>query len=385
VGSCITLLGCSAASGASIRSTSTDSASVRVIREAGKDRILEAEFSRDLVLGGKAEGPESFYRLRPAQLAVSPDGRLIVLDGDNHRVHVFDPSGAHVASLGRAGQGPGEFVYPAAVAGLAEGQLGVFDFGKGQVVRFAPDGVALPQTSLPLPFDGAGMTHVSGGLLFGARGARGGVPAVRRLVHTGVGGTVSLASVETAPPRHVRYESCGVSLTQPPLFTPEILWSSNGSRTAAVSGDGYSVQVFDGLKLVAEIRREIVATEVTEKLARRRLGEGQWMNVGGRECLIPTDEILRARGFAPRLPVLEGVSVSPSGAIWVRRAGVGGQPSQIDVFSPSGEYQGTLEPDAPFPHRFLGDGRLVTIEKDELDVDRVVLYTSDLPPYLTSQ
>lgn len=53
------------------------------------------------------EGPEVFGRV--ADLAVHPDGRIAVLDAQAQEIRVFGPDGAHLATYGREGAGPGEY------------------------------------------------------------------------------------------------------------------------------------------------------------------------------------------------------------------------------------------------------------------------------------
>ena len=47
----------------------------------------------------------------PASVAISDSGEIYVLDTQNHRVAVFSGDGSFARSFGRAGQGPGEFVF----------------------------------------------------------------------------------------------------------------------------------------------------------------------------------------------------------------------------------------------------------------------------------
>lgn len=59
----------------------------------------------------------------------------------------------------------------------------------------------------------------------------------------------------------------------------------------------------------------------------------------------------------------------------MKRRPAGSSGGSIDVFDESGEYVGTADADVvPFPIRFLPDGRILTIERDSMDVDRVVVY-----------
>lgn len=54
------------------------------------------------------DGPDTFGRI--GDLAVHPDGRIVVLDRQAQEVRVFDPDGRHLETFGRQGGGPGEFL-----------------------------------------------------------------------------------------------------------------------------------------------------------------------------------------------------------------------------------------------------------------------------------
>jgi len=52
----------------------------------------------------------AFYM--PLDMALDAEGNLYVLDTGNHRIQKFSPDGTYLATLGRQGQGPGEFNFP---------------------------------------------------------------------------------------------------------------------------------------------------------------------------------------------------------------------------------------------------------------------------------
>lgn len=85
-------------------------------------------------------GPDVFGDLHSLSLAVDPDGRMLVLDGQVNEIRVFDPSGEHVGSFGRAGAGPGE-VRSASIAGWGQdGNLWIVDAGNGRYSAFTASG-----------------------------------------------------------------------------------------------------------------------------------------------------------------------------------------------------------------------------------------------------
>jgi hypothetical protein len=66
-----------------------------------------AEDSGHLILGG--EDADDPILLMPRQVEEGPDGNLYVLDTGDSTIKVFSPEGAHLRTLGRKGEGPGEF------------------------------------------------------------------------------------------------------------------------------------------------------------------------------------------------------------------------------------------------------------------------------------
>jgi DNA-binding beta-propeller fold protein YncE len=83
----------------------------------------------------------------PTDAAVSPDGlSLYVADSRAHRIVVFDIANARqLRSIGRRGEGEGEFNFPSAVAFDSSGNLLVVDQINARVQILTPDGGFLDQ------------------------------------------------------------------------------------------------------------------------------------------------------------------------------------------------------------------------------------------------
>jgi hypothetical protein len=80
------------------------------------------ELQEELTIG-TAEGDEPYMFVRLRGLAVDDQGDIYALDQRKARVDVFSSDGRHLRSIGRQGQGPGEFQAPFAVALTPAGEL----------------------------------------------------------------------------------------------------------------------------------------------------------------------------------------------------------------------------------------------------------------------
>jgi len=71
-------------------------------------------------------------------LDVTSDGRIVALDAEAHHVKVLRPDGSLIDTLGRRGQGPGEFQRPTNIAVARGDSLYVFDTQINRLTVFAP-------------------------------------------------------------------------------------------------------------------------------------------------------------------------------------------------------------------------------------------------------
>lgn len=76
----------------------------------------------------------------PADLAVDADGKIYIADSRNQRIQVFDREGRYIRTIGRKGQGPGEFMATHSIDFDSEGRLHVLDSSQGRIQAFTPKG-----------------------------------------------------------------------------------------------------------------------------------------------------------------------------------------------------------------------------------------------------
>ena len=85
---------------------------VRVIQNPEEPLYGEIQFEleEELSIGSKDDDNYLFYRVRG--IAVDNQGSIYVADMSNHRIQKFDQNGKYLQTIGRRGEGPGEFNEP---------------------------------------------------------------------------------------------------------------------------------------------------------------------------------------------------------------------------------------------------------------------------------
>ena len=76
---------------------------------------------------------EHFAFNYPSDVAVDKDGNIYILDAANTRVQKFGPDGKYLATIGRKGQGPGEYIMPDAISFDKDGSLVVADSPQNRI------------------------------------------------------------------------------------------------------------------------------------------------------------------------------------------------------------------------------------------------------------
>ena len=100
----------------------------------------------DLEIGERDGAPEYTFS-RIADLAVAEDGRIVVSDGVAQELRVYDASGEFERTIGRQGEGPGEFATAPMITGLAGDTIFVFDSRSSRVTAFLLTGDLIAETT----------------------------------------------------------------------------------------------------------------------------------------------------------------------------------------------------------------------------------------------
>jgi hypothetical protein len=97
------------------------------------------------------EEDELFFG-RLSQIVQDAEGNIYVLDGQLSEILLFSPSGEHLRTIGREGEGPGEFANASDMYLSPNGLLGVVRIFPGRIYQIGTDGS--PSDNFPLPDPG---------------------------------------------------------------------------------------------------------------------------------------------------------------------------------------------------------------------------------------
>ena len=347
---------------------------------------------------GQLDGPEEYLFGNIRSIAVADDGTVYVLDLQAQHVRVFDSLGVYVETLGRRGEGPGEFTEAEAVAALPDGRVAVRDPENQRVTLFGPGPGEITEwrytggvsTFSPLYADTRGRIHLVTGDLSRLD------ELVMEIIVLDPDGT----HLDTLPEPSSDYEAPvvraeapgGLSVTYGVPFAPRFHWTvhSSGHFLTGLS-TGYRIDLGrdDGV-LRIERSRDPVAASDAERAYQRDLAVGRirW-SLPGWEWDGPA---------IPRhKPFFLALRAGRDGRIWVRLSTEGRpvdnadhdpddpasfpvtweEDTRYDVFEPDGTYLGVVvapEEFTSFPVPVFGSDHVWAVTVDEQGVQRVVRY-----------
>jgi len=91
---------------------------------------IDLELEEDLVIGGGEEFDENYNFRRISAIEVDDEGNILVLDYSDCRIQKYDKEGKYLRTIGRKGEGPGEFQRPSRTYLAPDGKLYVNELRK---------------------------------------------------------------------------------------------------------------------------------------------------------------------------------------------------------------------------------------------------------------
>ena len=340
-----------------------------------------------LVEIGEMEGAEEYLFSSIGQAFLLEDGRVVVSDEGVNEIRVFGPDGTFLNSIGRSGEGPGEF---SGVTGLwltPDALIGLWDRGNLRISTFRPDGELVSTNRVRV--EGEEEYSVTPEVLFGSFGngdialaslefggppdTPGAIPDRWVLARFGPDGEPRGALGDLRGMRRLR--------GQPLPFTPLPRVAVLGDSLFAADGyeAGIDVRGADGAVgrtiTLPVVDRSADADAVWSALEAELRARNREMYLGMLERLPRSDEFPQIGGLLADDHGLLWVKLydAPGDALWLghgpsMRPGAGGE---WRLVRPDGDILGTVRmPDGLSPLHITED-RLVGVQRDELHVERL--------------
>ena len=320
-------------------------------------------------------GPEEFGRVTSA--ALGPDETVFVADALNREVRVFGLDGTHRRTFGRGGEGPGEFVGLYSLAWVGD-RLLTLDPPGGRITEFSAEGELL------------GVRTIRGGLTGSAAQVRFFPVGPDETFRYALGPNVETLFVgldsrgETgdtlpwlrAPPEAASsYPICqwegGIGFYPNPFGVGFAQHPGSGGVQYAAMTDAYRISVIrGGADTVRVIERPLPAESISDE--EWEAGTEEFREFRTRR---PNASCKPQSPSRPdRKPFIENIFLGPDGKLWVEVIRTDG--NRWEFFDPDGGLLGSV----PAPARkegaapAFGDGHLVTIRRDSLDLDHVEVW-----------
>ena len=313
------------------------------------------------------------------------DGRLAVANTGSHEIRIFDANGKWQHSVGRDGEGPGEFRSLGWLHLGAGDTLRTYDWSLLRISVFAPNGNFQRATYLGTPGEYVGVHPVGvlsdGGIVTQTQNAvtinaAAGVhrDTVALLVHDASGRLRDTIAHYPGPEAWVMRGEKSMRVSDRP-FGRQLFAATHGALLIVGTADNPEVHVLnaDGrLRRIVRwnaVKRPVTAADIDAFIS--RAGEG-W-EPGSEARRQSYVETLRNAPYPQHMPAYSSVLAGPDGSLWIRRYAES-ERSTFDVIDSSGTWQGSVHAPARFtPTQVLPEHIVGTWKADD-DVQHVRVY-----------
>ncbi len=375
----------------------TDSAGIRIVTNPPGD-LVYAELAAEPTLSiGRLSGPDELLFGRIATVRRDGAGNVIVADRQALQIRIFDAEGRHLQSLGRDGDGPGEFrsllgAWPVRYrdeSSVDSRQIIAADSELDRITRFSGEGTPMVTATLAgredmsirtiglagpdavlsraSPYNLPDFGNLGGSMVDFSRAMWGGEANRRVLfVRHRLDGALAdtLAEGKDAAFGSVAMGEGAFTFAVPFSHQSEAAGSPHG--VVVTMGTHYAISVFeDGSPSLIARLDEAPPARTDEHLERY---------AGGSDEAEVSERIERYRQvpLPDSLPAYTDVLFTEEGEVWARRYRFADEPvARWDVFAADGIHLGRVAVPASFRIEEVGRGQALGVATDELGVERV--------------
>lgn len=329
---------------------------------------MKITFEEELTIG-TAEGNENDMFVSQVFINADEEGLIYITDREHRTVKVYDPNGQYLFSIGRPGQGPGEFQDISRVIFDSEGRICLLDSSIQRISFFRRDGTFLNAKRTPLKIDMLRMNPQ--GFYIGR------IPDSIKLKNAKSWDYVyglfdpqfNLVKEFMRFPQEAWWTTKGKSLTQvlanylsSIAFRPRVHFDIDGKGFLYFGyPEEYVIRVYspDG-RLVKLIRREH-EPRLIERKDKERFMENQIGELGSK---IPAGEvrnIFSHISYPQYKPAYERFAVMENGWIFVVVDSAESNSVLVDIFDQEGQYIAAFETNIPTEELFFKNGKAYAV------------------------
>jgi hypothetical protein len=332
--------------------------------------------------------PGDVFFESPSTVTCDPEGNIYVVDSGALNIKKFDAQGKFLKTIGREGQGPGEFggLY---YSTFAKDRLIVWDSGNRRLCSFTPEGDFVKSTNIPY----------DEGTVRKLRGFPSGEIAVEKektyrkepkkpqecridLYSPDLIFIRTIYSRELWLKKYIRTKEYGTSVLYFP-YSSDVRWDvmPDGRIVIGYSAN-YDLEVYDrtGSK-VATISHAYDPVKVTERDKKDYFDSQAFYRMGERLKELP-EFVTKYTEFPTEKPAYENILTDSKGNIWVvlNREKQDEKGKVFEVFDPTSKFisRVLIEGSAAFPDSrnayIVHNGSFLLIETGADDLYRIVRY-----------
>jgi hypothetical protein len=287
-------------------------------------------FAEELAVSNENAAPEtSFTDIR--DLVADDDGTIYVADPRQKAIQVFDRNGRFVHSIGRAGEGPGEFKFPGQLE-MTEHYLLVYDWRLRRLSWFDPSGAFLKNLTIEeagFPqevryWDGSHFLMLARALKAGKQNDR----YYEIAFLDSLGKRADSLGVFYAGPRRILRLEGGMVISYATRYDTDLLWAVVPGQRIYVGYSGeYVISVYDGTgRLIRRITREWQPVPISQEKREEMLSRFRQIPKPMRSKIqIPKTE-----------PAFYALLCDDLGFLWVKRTSA--PPYRFDLFDSEGRF-----------------------------------------------
>jgi len=112
---------------------------------------LSFELEEDISIGGNVNDDDYYFPRGVSKVLVDDEFNFYVNDMGNSRIQKYDKDGNYLATIGRQGQGPGEFRFAADLILDSQGKIWILDVSTRSLIVFSETGVYERNVSVNTP------------------------------------------------------------------------------------------------------------------------------------------------------------------------------------------------------------------------------------------